>query len=491
MKIEKNQLQIVSGKRKKESVLQVHHIFTDNLSDLEKEIEGLTTSALFTGEMGSQYIDYSSKKLYLGLGKIAQFHPRKLAKVYLKLGEQIAKWVDLGLEIELKKDLCKDVSVKELVYHVASSLEIGAFSVDVLSKTYSEKKFQTGKVFISVEGEKQEVVEAALEKSGTVTRFLNTARIVEHLPANHFVPDSFVDLSKQIAKECKLKITVFDQARLEKEGMGGILSVGKGSVHSPKMIILEYTPTGTKGAKKLAIIGKGLTFDTGGISIKPSAEMHEMKYDMCGAAATITAIGAIASLGLKVPIIAAIGVAENMPDGNAIKPGDVYTAYNGLTVEVQNTDAEGRLVLGDVLSYVSQKYKPEYMIDLATLTGAVIIALGHETAGLMSNSEELTNLIKKASLTSEDRVWELPLWEEYAEDLKSDIADVKNITGGRAAGTVTAAKFLQKFVEEPTKWAHLDIAGTAWRSKSSGTQCSGPTGYGVRLLVDLAENLLS
>ncbi len=211
---------------------------------------------------------------------------------------------------------------------------------------------------------------------------------------------------------------------------------------------------------------------------------------MCGAAATIHAIGAIAALKLPIHVIAAIGVAENMPDGKAIKPGDVYTAYNGTTVEVQNTDAEGRLVLGDVLSYVSKNYKPDFMVDLATLTGAVIIALGHEAAGVMTKSQLMREAIQIASDKSDDRVWELPLWDEYGEDLKSDIADLKNITGGgKGGGTVSAAMFLSKFVDESIEWAHIDIAGAAWRKKSSGTQISGPTGYGVRLLVDLAETL--
>lgn len=271
--------------------------------------------------------------------------------------------------------------------------------------------------------------------------------------------------------------------------MGGILSVCEGSDKKAKMILLEYTPVKPVTKKKLAIIGKGLTFDSGGISIKPAQDMHEMKYDMCGAATAIHAIGAIAELGLGVSVIAAIGVAENMPDAGAIKPGDVYTAHNGITVEVQNTDAEGRLVLGDVLSYVGKKFKPDYMLDLATLTGAIIISLGHEAAGVMSNSEVLTSLLKEASVSSDERIWEMPLWEEYSEDLKSDIADIRNVAG-RAGGSLSAAKFLERFVEPGIAWAHIDIAGTAWRKKTSGTQIgNGPTGYGVRLLVDLVEKI--
>lgn len=328
-----------------------------------------------------------------------------------------------------------------------------------------------------------------MDKSRAVSKYVNGARFIAHLPANHFTPEEFVSRSKEIAKEAGLKITVMDEPQLKKEKMGGILAVSQGSDKKPKMIVLEYNPPKTKSKKKLALIGKGLTFDSGGISIKPAQDMHEMKYDMCGAAAVIHAIGAIAELGISVPVIAAIGVAENMPDAAALKPGDVYTAHNGLTVEVQNTDAEGRLVLGDVLSYIGKKYKPDYMVDLATLTGAIIISLGHEAAGVMSNSDKLRGLLDEASASSDERTWNLPLWEEYGEDLKSDIADLRNIAG-RPGGSLSAAKYLERFVDPEIDWAHIDIAGTAWRKKASGTQIgNGPSGYGVRLLVDLAEKL--
>ena len=285
-----------------------------------------------------------------------------------------------------------------------------------------------------------------------------------------------------------MKYTVFNEKELKENGLNGILSVCDGSNKKAKMIILEYKPKNPTTKKTLAIVGKGITFDSGGISLKPSGSMHEMKYDMCGAAVVLHAVGAVASLNLGMNIVLAIGVAENMPDACAVKPGDVYTAYNGLTVEVQNTDAEGRLVLGDVLSYVSKNYEPNYMVDLATLTGAVIIGLGHEAAAIMGKKGIISHL-KKASESSGDRVWELPFWEEYALDLKSNIADVKNITGGRGAGTITAGKFLEKFVDSKIEWAHIDIAGTSWRDKPNGVQAPIVTGYGVRLLVDLVEQL--
>lgn len=490
MKIPSSKLTIYVGKNKAKSHYKVFHLFKDNIPEkISKDLQEQIDAKIFIADAGQMHIDHKEKIIYVGVGEESKLTLRKLAAQYIKIGEQLIKWNNVALEIHVSKTLSDLFSPEPIAYHMATSLQVGAYPVDSLSKTYRERNIKVGDISFVFEAAKEKHIEGSLKKSAIVSKYLNESRFVEHLPANYFTPDDFVSRAKEIAKENKLKITVFDEPQLKKEKMGGILSVAAGSDKKPKMVILEYNPKGALTDKKLALIGKGLTFDSGGISIKPSAEMHEMKYDMCGAAAVIHAIGAIASMGIKIPVIAAIGVAENMPDAAATKPGDVYTAYNGVTVEVQNTDAEGRLVLGDVMSYVCKKYKPEFMIDLATLTGAVIIALGNEAAGVMSNSEDLYDIIRSASLRSEDRIWHLPLWEEYGEDLKSDIADIRNITGGRGAGTISAAQFLAKFVESDVKWAHIDIAGTAWRAKPSGTQTSGPTGYGVRLLVDVAEEM--
>ncbi|MCB1193186.1 MAG: leucyl aminopeptidase family protein [Leptospiraceae bacterium] len=491
MKLEPSKLNISIGKNKSNNLYNIYHVFKNDIPpNLKGELEPFATSKIFIGDMGQQHIDHKGRIIYLGLGEKEKITLRKIAGIYIKMGEQLVKWENVGLNINVSQELTDLFSSRLIVYHLSTSLEVGAFAVNSLSKAYREKTIKVGMITFSLENKKEEqkAKEGQL-KSKIVSPYVNGARYVEHLPANHFTPDGFVERAKAIAQENKLTITVFDESRLKKEKLNGILSVCQGSEQKPKMIIMEYKPVGANSQNKLAIVGKGLTFDAGGISLKPSAEMHEMKYDMCGAAAVIHAMGAIASLNLNIHVIAAIGVAENMPDGKAIKPGDVYTAYNGLTVEVQNTDAEGRLVLGDVLSYISKKYKPKYMIDLATLTGAVIVALGNEAAGVLCNSRELFATIQKASASSEDRVWELPMWEEYGEDLKSDIADIRNITSGRLAGTIAGAQFLSKFVEKDVQWGHIDIAGTAWRSKPSGTQCQGPTGYGVRLLVDVAEEL--
>jgi leucyl aminopeptidase len=489
MKIESTPLKFQIGPIKGHPFYKIQFVFQSELKETLGTKFGLQISSkVFSADFGQELKDETDKTIYIGLGEIDKLIFRKFAGLFLKYGERAVKWDGVGLEIHIPKSITKLFTADHIAYQIANSVAIGSYSVALL-QTKKKDKVTPGIIGLVFEDKKQEKdAEAGLQKSLQVAKHVNGARHIAHLPANYFTPDDFVSRSREIAKDYKLTIKIWDEPQLKKEGLGGIIAVSQGSEQNGKMIIMEYKPP--KAKKKFAIVGKGLTFDTGGISLKPPGEMHEMKYDMCGAAAAIHAIGAIAATKAPIHVIAAIGVAENMPDGKAIKPGDVYTAYNGTTVEVQNTDAEGRLVLGDVLAYVSKNYKPDFMVDLATLTGAVIIALGHEAAGIMTKSQLMREAIQLASEKSDDRVWELPLWEEYGEDLKSDIADLKNITGGgKGGGTVSAAMFLSKFVDEKIEWAHIDVAGAAWRKKSSGTQTSGPTGYGVRLLVDLAEVL--
>ncbi|PJZ68617.1 peptidase M17 [Leptospira perolatii] len=491
MKLENSKISFGLGRNPSKNYYKIILVSKGLLpKELSAKFADQIQAGIFTGELGQSLNDELNKIIYIGIGDPEKISVRSIAQQFLGIGEKLRKWESVGLEIHLGSGLLKSLSTATLVYQIANSIDLGAFPLNVLAKDFKEKKSKFGPVtFLLEDSGSEKAAKAGLEKSKAVSKYINGARHISHLPANHFTPEEFVSRSKEIAKENKLKIIVFDEPQLKKEKMGGILSVCQGSDKKAKLIILEYTPAKPKTKKKLALIGKGLTFDSGGISIKPAQDMHEMKYDMCGAAAVIHAIGAIAELGIGVPVVAAIGVAENMPDAAAIKPGDVYTAHNGLTIEVQNTDAEGRLVLGDVLSYIGKKYKPDYMLDLATLTGAIIICLGHEAAGVMCNSDKLTALLDEASLSSDERTWNLPLWEEYGEELKSDIADMRNVAG-RPGGSLSAAKFLERFVDKGIDWAHLDIAGTAWRKKASGTQIgNGPTGYGVRLLVDLAEKL--
>ncbi len=311
------------------------------------------------------------------------------------------------------------------------------------------------------------------------------ARDMANEPGNVWTPKAFADFAKKIAKENKLKCKVMEKAEMKRLKMGGILGVNQGSVEPPKLVMLEYR-TGKK-VPTLMLVGKGLTFDSGGISLKPGAGMQDMKYDMCGGAAVMAAMQAVAAEKPKhVDVIGLVPATENMPASTALKPGDIITMYGGTTVEVINTDAEGRLILGDALAYGLEKFKPDAIVDLATLTGAVIIGLGHHRTGLMANDDELADKIMAAGETSGELLWRLPLAEEYSEQIKSKVADIKNI-GGKAAGTITAAAFLQKFVDK-TPWAHLDIAGTAWGYTEKPYVPKGPSGIGARTLIELVRN---
>ncbi len=330
--------------------------------------------------------------------------------------------------------------------------------------------------------------ERALARGKARGEAVNFVRDLAHAPGNILTPTRLAEYAAQIAKESNLKLTVFEREQCAEMGMGLFCSVAQGSPVPPKFIVLEYD-CGRADAPRIGLIGKGLTFDSGGISIKPAPKMEEMKMDMCGAGAVLGCMKALRAHDVSVHVVAAIAAAENMPGGRATKPGDVFKSYQGKTVEVQNTDAEGRLVLADALTYVARNYKPNAMVDLATLTGAVLIALGHYGAAVLSPDDALVERIRGAADSSGDRVWRLPLWEEYPEHLKSDCADLKNIADGHAgAGTIAGGTFLHQFVEG-VPWAHLDIAGTAWWNEKDRPHLpKGASGYGVRLLLDLLES---
>ena len=273
---------------------------------------------------------------------------------------------------------------------------------------------------------------------------------------------------------------MLDVKAMTKLGMGALLGVAQGSTQPGRMVVMRWNG-GKKGEQPVAFIGKGVCFDTGGISIKGAAGMEDMKGDMGGAACVVGLMHALAARKARVNAVGAIGLVENMPDGNAQRPGDIVTSMSGQTIEVLNTDAEGRLVLADALWYCQERYKPQLIVDLATLTGAVIVALGHHCAGLFSNNDELASRLLEAGKAVGEELWRLPLDESYDRDIDSDAADVKNIGGGRAAGSIIGAQFLQRFVND-APWAHLDIAGTAWSSKDTATVPKGATAFGVRLL---------
>ncbi|MEO6382161.1 MAG: leucyl aminopeptidase, partial [Nitrobacter sp.] len=295
---------------------------------------------------------------------------------------------------------------------------------------------------------------------------------------NVLYPEEFARRASQLRK-IGVGIDILDVKTMTKLGMGALLGVGQGSSRPSRTVIMRWNG-GKKGEQPVAFVGKGVCFDTGGISIKSAGGMEDMKGDMGGAACVVGLMHALAARKAKVNVVGAIGLVENMPDGNAQRPGDIVTSMSGQTIEIINTDAEGRLVLADVLWYVAQKFKPKFMIDLATLTGAIMVALGTEHAGLFSNNDQLSERLIKIGVETGERVWRMPLGPEYDKQIDSQFADMKN-TGGRHGGSITAAQFLQRFVDD-TAWAHLDIAGTAMGSPKSDINQSWGSGFGVRLL---------
>lgn len=313
-----------------------------------------------------------------------------------------------------------------------------------------------------------------------IARAVNFCRALQDRPGNVATPTHLAEEATRMAGSVGLEVTVFDEARMREEGMHALLSVSRGSDEEARFIILEHRG-GAEGEAPLVLVGKGLTFDAGGISIKPSLGMEEMKFDMSGGAAVIAAMQAIAELGVKANVVGLVPSSENMPSGTATKPGDVIHSLAGKTIEVINTDAEGRLILADALAW-GTRLKPAAMVDCATLTGAVIIALGHHAAAVMGNDEGLVAELRTAGDASGERCWQLPLWDEYRKQLDSNYADLQNV-GGRPGGTITAGAFLKEFVGE-TPWAHLDVAGTAWGEGKLPYQRKGGTGFPTRLLVE-------
>ncbi len=307
-----------------------------------------------------------------------------------------------------------------------------------------------------------------------------TARDMANEPGNSWTPRHFAEFGQKLGRHKRVSCTVLERKELERLKMGGILGVNQGSAEEPKLVIVDYCPQNHD--RTILFVGKGLTFDSGGISLKPGAGMMDMKYDMCGGAAVISAMTAIIDERPAVRVVCVVPSTDNMPGGSALKPGDVITHYGGITAEIENTDAEGRLILADALAYGIEQYKPDAVIDLATLTGAVIIGLGHHYVGTLSNNDRLCSAVMAAAAKAGEKQWRLPLDELYRKQIESQVADIKN-TGGRPAGTITAAEYLHKFVGK-TPWVHLDIAGTAWNYTEKSYIAKGASGVGTRTLIE-------
>src|SRR5262245_12195910 len=425
-----------------------------------------TTLLLHAGPAG--------RVLLVGLGQEKEFGDKRyreaVAAAMRALGTTGAEEASLHLP-ELP------VGRRDAAWKVAQAVTVAQESAYRFTRMKSKDDHEPPalrRVALWVERSAHHKAATALKQGLAVARGMALAKDLGNLPPNVCTPAYLADEARQLGKRYRMKVTVLERADMERLGMHTLLSVAQGSARPPKFITLEHRG-GPAKMKPVALVGKGITFDTGGISLKPAAEMDEMKFDMCGAASVLGTLKAVAEMKLPVNVVGVIPTTENMPGGRATRPGDVIKSFSGQTVEILNTDAEGRLILCDALTYV-ERYEPAAVIDIATLTGACVIALGHVCAGLFANDEALAREVTTAADSAHDRVWRMPVWDDYQEQLKSNFADFANI-GGRPAGAVTAACFLARFAKK-FKWAHLDIAGTAWKSGRE----KGSTGRPVPLL---------
>jgi leucyl aminopeptidase len=392
----------------------------------------------------------------------------------------------------LKSNVDTVTIIAELPEGSMKPSQISSIAAGIRLRTYTFDRYKTKKkdddtkltARISIAVADVSAARKEFTGTGSVVDGVLVARELVNEPPNVLFPVEFARRASQLRK-LGMQVDILDVKAMTKLGMGALLGVSQGSAHEGRMVVMRWNG-GKNGDKPVAFIGKGVCFDTGGISIKPAGSMEDMKGDMAGAACVVGLMHALAARKAKVNAIGAIGLVENMPDGNAQRPGDIVTSMSGQTIEIINTDAEGRLVLADVLWYVGQKFKPKFMVDLATLTGAILVALGTEYAGLFSNNDELSDRLTKAGRATGEHVWRMPLGPEYDKQIDSKFADMKN-TGGRNGGSITAAQFLQRFVED-IPWAHLDIAGTGMGAPSTDINTSWGSGYGVRLLNQLVAD---
>ena len=440
------------------------------------DMSGKSTSTLLLQKLPGIVAE---RVLLVGLGKASETNPKNsediLRATFAALQGTPAKDVALYL---LDEGLGKDAPwiIRQAVFAATAS----AFRADGL-KSKPNKTATLKSVTLASLEKPAAAIKTVLAQATATAHGIDLAKMLGNLPGNICTPTYLATQAKVLAKTHKsIKATVLEEKDMKKLGMGSFLSVTQGSEQPAKLITLEYSGTDKKH-KPIVLVGKGITFDSGGISLKPGAEMDEMKYDMCGAASVLGTMQAIAEMGLKLNVVGVIPSCENLPSGRATKPGDIVTSMSGQTIEILNTDAEGRLILCDALTY-SKKFKPDTVIDIATLTGACVIALGHVASGLFSNEDKLAKDLLAAGEQSHDRAWQLPLWEDYQPLLDSNFADMQNI-GGRAGGTITAACFLSRFTKD-YRWAHLDIAGTAWKSGKE----KGATGRPVPLLTQYLIN---
>ena len=425
---------------------------------------------------------HSDRVLLVGLGKDAEFSEKQYSKAVRASVKAVAASGASEAVTYLAELPVKDLSIRRKVALLAEVALDATYRFNAIKRKKeagedkdSKKTIKRLTIHISEAAQVTEA-EAGLAEGKALGAGVSLTKDLGNLPPNVCTPTYLAEQALELGKVYGLKIEILERDALEKLGMGSFLGVAQGSEQPPKLIVLQHLK-GKAEQKPVVLVGKGITFDTGGISLKPGAEMDEMKYDMCGAASVLGTFRTIAEMDLPLNVIGIIPTCENMPDGRATRPGDVLTSMSGLTIEVLNTDAEGRLILCDALTY-AERFEPSAVVDIATLTGACVIALGHHASGLFSNNDDLAKELLQAGEKALDRAWHMPLWDDYQPQLDSNFADMGNI-GGRAAGSITAACFLSRFTKK-YEWAHLDIAGTAWKSGKE----KGGTGRPVPLLTN-------
>jgi leucyl aminopeptidase len=465
---------------------------------LDKKMRGLLSQVIaagdFEGKLNQIAVIYTqganpARRIVLtGMGKQGELDREKLRGAFATAAREIR-----GLNVK-KIAVASDLGVSALTAAEATEAMVEGVYLGLYQftpfKTLERDKIKEIHEFTILEEKEKNIsaVKAAVKTAESISHAVCFARDLVSTPANAMTPSDLARAAETMAAaRKKVRVQILDVQKMKELGMNALLAVASGSCQPPKFIILEYRG-GRKGQAPVVLVGKGLTFDSGGISIKPSEKMDEMKSDMAGGAAVMGAIMAVADLQLPVNVVALVPATENLPGGKAYKPGDILKSLSGLTIEVLNTDAEGRLILADALTYAG-KFKPAAIIDIATLTGACIVALGDNVTALLGTDDTLKAGLKAAAETTGERVWELPFWDEYHELIKSDVADYKN-AAGRAAGTITAAAFLSKFVGA-YPWVHLDIAGPAWLAKDKSYIPKGASGVGVRLFVQYLRDLVA
>ncbi len=463
-----------------------------------KELESAVSWDDFKGEVGDSLLVYvpnigkakdkTARVLFVGLGMSEGKNTNELRELCRNVGGNIAAEIEQirASVLHLTLPCIQTMDGKDIAECFVEGIMLGDYRFLKYKKESEDNPSFKGIKTLTVYADKGgKSVLKGMKKAYASSLAACKARDMANEPGNSWTPTSFASYAEELSTEYNMTCTVLGKAQMKRLKMGGILGVNQGSSEAPKMIVLEYSSKKPK-AQTLMIVGKGLTFDSGGISIKPSAGMQDMKYDMCGGAAVLSTMAVIGEEKPDVNVVAIIPSTDNMSGSSALKPGDVIRHYGGITSEVVNTDAEGRLILADALAYGIEKFKPNSVIDLATLTGAVILGLGHHRTGILGNNQILLNRVLKAGEKCGEPLWQLPLDKEYTEQIDSDVADIKN-TGGRPAGTITAAAYLQKFVGD-TPWVHLDIAGTAWDFTKKSYIPKGPSGTGVRTLVELVRD---